>query len=113
MAIARIVELQDGKIEIDGQEISKVNMKLLRESITMIPQEPTLFTGSLRFNLDPFNKYTDERLTGLIKQAGLDYLLDGTSRKEQEDSKNQELDQKEKRENVAFENGSDEGINSS
>jgi len=54
-ALTRIVELDGGKIEIDGQDISRVNLKILRDSITMIPQDPTLFTGSLRFNLDPFD----------------------------------------------------------
>jgi len=51
----------------------------------MIPQDPTLFTGSLRFNLDPFDTQTDERILELIKKAGLEYLLEGTSKKELED----------------------------
>ena len=41
----------------------------------MIPQDPTLFTGTLRFNLDPFDEHLDERLLELIKKAGLDVLL--------------------------------------
>ena len=55
MGLTRIVELESGSIEIDGQDIAKVDMKALRDQITMIPQDPTLFTGSLRFNLDPFD----------------------------------------------------------
>ena len=51
----------------------------------MIPQDPTLFTGSLRFNLDPFDTQTDERILKLINKAGLGYLLEGTSKKELED----------------------------
>ena len=43
----------------------------------MIPQDPTLFTGTLRFNLDPFDQYSDERITGLVESAGLEYLLNG------------------------------------
>ena len=44
----------------------------------MIPQDPTLFTGTLRFNLDPFEQYSDERITGLVESAGLEYLLNGS-----------------------------------
>ena len=48
----------------------------------MIPQDPIMFTGSLRFNLDPFEENSDERITELIKKAGLEYLLEGVSKKE-------------------------------
>lgn len=75
MALTRIVELDSGTIEIDGQDISKVDLKALRNQITMIPQDPALFTGTLRFNVDPFNQHTDERILGLIEKAGLQYLL--------------------------------------
>ena len=56
----------------------------------MIPQDPTLFTGSLRFNLDPFDEQTDERIMELIKKAGLEYLLAGTSKQEEADKKKKE-----------------------
>lgn len=59
MSLSRIVELLSGTIYIDGIDISKVNLNMLRAKITVIPQDPTMFTGSLRFNLDPENKYTD------------------------------------------------------
>ena len=55
MAMTRIVELESGSISVDGQDIAKIDLKALRDQITMIPQDPTLFTGSLRFNLDPFD----------------------------------------------------------
>jgi len=51
----------------------------------MIPQDPTLFTNTLRFNLDPFNEETDERILDLLSKAGLAYLLTGTSKQEEED----------------------------
>ena len=56
MAIMRIVELAGGKIEIDGVDISKIDLTVLRSQITMIPQDPILFSGTLRFNLDPFDE---------------------------------------------------------
>ena len=77
MALTRIVELDSGKILIDGQDIAKVDLKALRSSITIIPQDPTLFTGTLRFNIDPFNEHTDERIKELLNKAHLDYLLNG------------------------------------
>ena len=74
-ALARIVELESGTIIMDGQDISKLDIKALRDIITVIPQEPNLFSGSLRFNIDPFDRHTDERLLILVKKAGLEYLL--------------------------------------
>ena len=45
------VELQDGKIEIDGLDISKVELNVLRHRLALVPQDATLFLGSLRDNL--------------------------------------------------------------
>ncbi len=64
----------------------------------MIPQDPTLFTGTLRFNLDPFDKTKDERIMDLIKIAGLEYLLKGTSKKELADKKKKEEEEAKKKE---------------
>ena len=78
----RIVELAGGKIEIDGIDISKIDLAVLRSQITMIPQDPILFSGTLRFNLDPFDEFSDDRIIDMIKKAGLEYLLDGKSKQE-------------------------------
>ena len=48
----------------------------------MIPQDPILFSGTLRFNLDPFDEVSDDRIIDMIKKAGLEYLLDGKSKQE-------------------------------
>ena len=64
----------------------------------MIPQDPTLFKGSLRFNLDPFDQNTDERLMSLVKKAGLEYLLEGTSKQELADKKKNEEKEAQKKE---------------
>ena len=53
LALTRIVEIDEGKILIDGKSISDHSLEQLREKITIIPQDPTLFTGTLRFNIDP------------------------------------------------------------
>ena len=75
MALTRIVELDSGKIAIDGQDVSQMDLDKLRKQLTVIPQDPTLFTGTLRYNLDPFGQQTDERLLELVSKAGLDHLL--------------------------------------
>ena len=62
LALSRILEIEEGSIEIDGVDISKLDLQTLRKQVTQIPQDPVLFTGSLRHNLDPFRKETDERI---------------------------------------------------
>ena len=59
----------------------------MRKHVTMIPQDPTMFTGSLRFNLDPFNKHSDEKLSSLLKKAAIDKKCD-LDFKVEEDGKN-------------------------
>lgn len=49
------MEIAEGTIFIDNVDISKVELSYLRSKITVIPQDPTMFTGTLRFNLDPQN----------------------------------------------------------
>ena len=56
LSLSRIAELSSGSIEIDGINIRQVDLQKVRAKVTVIPQDPTLFTGSLRFNLDPFNQ---------------------------------------------------------
>ena len=69
LAIARIVEIFEGQIEIDGVDIQQLSLDVLRSKITVIPQDPTLFTGSLRFNLDPEGRTSDAEITTLLYQA--------------------------------------------
>ena len=115
MALTRIVELEQakddepqGKIEIDGVDVSKLDIAALRKQITMIPQDPCLFTGSLRFNLDPFDQHTDERIMELIKKAGLEYLLEGESKQDLEDKKKKEEEDAKKKAEQAFIDSDDE-----
>jgi len=53
LACLRILEAKEGRILIDGIDISKIGLHELRSAITIIPQDPVLFTGSLRENVDP------------------------------------------------------------
>lgn len=80
LALFRIVELDHGKILIDGVDVASLGLHTLRNQLTIIPQDPVLFSGSLRLNLDPFNKYTDDELWNTLKISHLDSFV--TSLKE-------------------------------
>lgn len=71
VGLFRIVESAGGKIVIDGIDISTIGLKDLRNAIGMIPQDPVLFTGTLRYNLDPFSDYSDDKLWEALKSAQL------------------------------------------
>jgi len=74
-AILRLCEVDSGRILIDGVDVSMVGLDALRSSISIIPQDPVLFSGTIRFNLDPFNLYSDMKLWSALKKSKLDNLI--------------------------------------
>jgi ABC-type multidrug transport system fused ATPase/permease subunit len=69
-ALFRLVPIT-GKIEVDGMITSNLLLHDLRKKISIIPQDPIIFLGTLRSNLDPFDEYPDENLWEAIKQVEL------------------------------------------
>uniref|UniRef100_A0A8C3PYE1 Uncharacterized protein n=1 Tax=Chrysolophus pictus TaxID=9089 RepID=A0A8C3PYE1_CHRPC len=67
----RVLEAAGGKIIIDGLDIATIGLHDLRQNLTIIPQDPVLFTGTLRMNLDPFDQYTDEEVWKALELAHL------------------------------------------
>jgi len=71
LALFRMIEPAEGKIMIDGIDIRGIGLHDLRSNITIIPQEPVLFSGTLRFNLDPFGNFSDADLWQALEMAHL------------------------------------------
>ncbi|XP_052050863.1 ATP-binding cassette sub-family C member 3 isoform X2 [Apodemus sylvaticus] len=85
LCLFRILEAAEGEIFIDGLNVAHIGLHDLRSQLTIIPQDPILFSGTLRLNLDPFGRYSEEDLWRALElshlnafvssqPAGLDFL---------------------------------------
>ena len=71
VALFRIAPLSAGSVTIDGVDVGKLGLAEARRALCIIPQDPVLFCASLRFNVDPFGEYSDERIWSVLEQVGL------------------------------------------
>lgn len=74
-ALYRMTELTSGSIEIDGIDISTLGLHELRSRLSIIPQDPVLFQGTVRSNIDPFGTANDTELWNALRRS---WLLDST-----------------------------------
>lgn len=81
LGIFRILEAANGHIFIDGLNIADIGLHDLRTRITIIPQDPVLFSGSLRMNLDPFETCSDEDLWKALELAHLSSFVSALPQK--------------------------------
>ncbi|XP_075417735.1 ATP-binding cassette sub-family C member 3 isoform X1 [Tenrec ecaudatus] len=71
LCLFRILEAAGGQISIDGLNVADMGLHDLRSQLTIIPQDPVLFSGTLRMNLDPFGHYSDEEVWRALELSHL------------------------------------------
>lgn len=71
----RILEPESGRVLIGGVDVTKIGLALLRRSVTTVPQDPLLFSGSLRRNLDPIGQRSDEEIQEGLQSCNMDGFL--------------------------------------
>ena len=81
LALLRIVEPQSGRVLLDGVDVAHIGLARLRNAFAVIPQDPFVFAGSLRANLDPFAEHADDALWAALDRVGLKTLVQADAKK--------------------------------
>ena len=71
LALFRFLEAREGSIVIDGINIADISLQSLRSRLAIIPQDPVLFSGTVRSNLDPFSEHTEDELEDALQRVHL------------------------------------------
>ena len=75
LGLFRLIEASQGAIYINNMNIKNIPIKVLRRHLGIVPQDPKIFSGTLRFNLDPMKKYSDFEINNAIREVGLFKLM--------------------------------------
>ncbi|KAL5009564.1 hypothetical protein ScPMuIL_011869 [Solemya velum] len=85
MCLFRLIEPVDGTVVIDNVDISKLGLHDLRQNLTILPQDPVLFSGSLRMNLDPLDRHSDAEVWNSLEHAHLEQFVNNLPTKLEHD----------------------------
>lgn len=69
--LMRMMSVDGGQVLVDGVDVRRVPVALVRRAVTVVSQDPLLFSGTVRFNLDPTGQASDEQLHAALRCAGL------------------------------------------
>lgn len=75
LGLFRLIEAAQGAIYINKMNIKNIPLKVLRRHLGIVPQEPKIFSGTLKFNLDPMKKYSDFEINNAVREVGLFNLM--------------------------------------
>ena len=93
-SLFRVIEPVEGKIVIDGINIALIGLNRLRQKLSVIPQDPALFQGKLRNNIDPLNQFTDDEICDVVKLVKLPVTQEGLEMDVKENASNFSVGQK-------------------